>query len=78
VALLPDGSLLEGKQKPFTICGPTCDSVDMLPVQVELPDTVDEGDYVIFGWMGAYSNALLTTFNGLGALDYATVDTLSV
>jgi ornithine decarboxylase len=77
LALSADGSSLEGKQKPFTICGPTCDSVDMLPVQVELPDTVEEGDYVIFGWMGAYSNALLTTFNGLGALDYATVDKLS-
>lgn len=77
-AFSPEGVKLEGAARAFTICGPTCDSVDMLPVPVELPDTVEEGDYVVFGWMGAYSNALLTSFNGLGALDYATVDRLSV
>jgi len=43
-----------------------------------LPDAIDEGDYVVFGWMGAYSNALRTDFNGLGQLSYATVDAFPV
>lgn len=77
IALSGDGVPLDGPGRLFTVCGPTCDSVDMLPVHVELPEAIDEGDYVVFGWMGAYSNALLTTFNGLGALDYATVDRLA-
>ncbi len=73
-----DGSRLDGAGCAFTVFGPTCDSLDVLPERVELPDTIDEGDYVVFGWMGAYSNALRTDFNGLGQLNYATVDEFPV
>lgn len=73
-----DGSRLTGACRGFTIFGPTCDSLDTLPTSIELPDTIDEGDYVVFGWMGAYSNALRTDFNGLGQLNYATVDAFPV
>ena len=78
VAYGASGSRLDGSVRPFTIFGPTCDSLDVLPTRIELPDSIDEGDYVLFGWMGAYSNALRTDFNGLGHLDYATVDALPV
>jgi len=74
VAYKGDGSRLVGSDRLFTVFGPTCDSLDILPSRVELPDTLDEGDYVVFGWMGAYSNALRTDFNGLGQLSFATVD----
>lgn len=73
-----DGSRLDGDGRLFTVFGPTCDSLDILPARVELPDTLDEGDYVVFGWMGAYSNALRTDFNGLGQLSYVTVDAFPV
>lgn len=73
-----DGSRLDGSGRLFTVFGPTCDSLDVLPTRVELPDTLDEGDYVVFGWMGAYSNALRTDFNGLGQLNYAVVDAFPV
>ena len=77
-AYKPDGSRFDGAGRAFTIFGPTCDSLDVLPVTIELPDSIDEGDYVVFGWMGAYSNALRTDFNGLGQLSYATVDAFPV
>jgi len=73
-AFTSDGSRLEGADRAFTVFGPTCDSLDTLPSRIELPDTIDEGDYVVFGWMGAYSNALRTDFNGLGQLSFVTVD----
>ncbi len=69
-----DGSRLEGGGRLFTVFGPTCDSLDVLPASIQLPEAIDEGDYVVFGWMGAYSNALRTDFNGLGQLSYVTVD----
>ena len=73
-----NGHRLDGDRRLFTVFGPTCDSLDVLPTKVELPDALDEGDYVVFGWMGAYSNALRTDFNGLGQLNYATVDAFPV
>lgn len=48
----------------FTIFGPTCDSVDVLPVSVRLPVDIAEGDWIEFAHMGAYSNAIATKFNG--------------
>lgn len=52
-------------EMPFTIFGPTCDSLDKLPVQVPLPADVEEGDWIEIGTMGAYSNSTRTAFNGL-------------
>lgn len=50
--------------KPFTIFGPTCDSYDVLPQIFELPESIQEDDYIEFGLMGAYSQASTTDFNG--------------
>jgi ornithine decarboxylase len=48
----------------FTIYGPTCDSVDVLPITFSLPEDVAEGDWVEVRMIGAYSNAIASKFNG--------------
>jgi ornithine decarboxylase len=48
----------------FTVYGPTCDSYDVFPVPVALPEAIATGDYIEFGMMGAYSFAMRTAFNG--------------
>ena len=50
----------------YTVFGPTCDSLDVLPDAIELPNNIKEGDFVIFEAMGAYSTAIATRFNGYG------------
>jgi len=48
----------------FTLNGPTCDSLDVLPSPFALPNDVREGDWIEIDRVGAYSNALATRFNG--------------
>jgi len=52
------------KVMPFKVCGATCDSVDILSRPFYLPETVDTGDWIEIGHIGAYSLALRTRFNG--------------
>ncbi len=52
------------KMLDFTVNGPTCDSVDVLPSPFRLPEDVREGDWIEIGQIGAYSSALRTHFNG--------------
>jgi len=59
-----DGKRLEGRLRPFTIFGPTCDSADELPGKVELPEDIQPGDHLEFGGIGAYSLSGRTDFNG--------------
>jgi len=49
---------------PFRVCGATCDSVDILSRPFWLPETIDTGDWIEIGHIGAYSMALRTRFNG--------------
>jgi ornithine decarboxylase len=49
---------------PFKVCGATCDSVDILTRPFWLPETVDTGDWIEIGHIGAYSLSLRTHFNG--------------
>ncbi len=49
---------------PFRVCGATCDSVDILSRPFYLPETVDTGDWIEIGHIGAYSLGLRTHFNG--------------
>ncbi len=49
---------------PFRVCGATCDSVDILSRPFWLPETVDTGDWIEIGHIGAYSLSLRTRFNG--------------
>jgi len=55
---------LTGEKRPFRAYGPTCDSADVLPRPVMLPDSVRAGDYVVFGAMGAYTVSSRSAFNG--------------
>ena len=48
----------------FSIYGPTCDSLDVLPKPMTLPDDIREGDWIEISSVGAYSNAVRTQFNG--------------
>ncbi len=55
---------LTGAVRPFRVYGPTCDSADVLPRPVPLPNTVATGDYVLFAAMGAYTVSSRSSFNG--------------
>merc|ERR1712137_435362 len=46
-----------------TLFGPTCDSIDMVCSDVELPE-LEIGDHVYFFNMGAYTSAAASHFNG--------------
>ncbi|XP_004679469.1 PREDICTED: antizyme inhibitor 2-like [Condylura cristata] len=49
---------------PCTLYGPTCDALDMIFLEeVQLPQ-LDEGDWLIFPSMDAYTSAMSSTFNG--------------
>ncbi len=67
------GVLRAGEAVPRIVFGPTCDSVDRLPGDLALPGDMEEGDYVVFHGLGAYSMATNTRFNGFGDLTIATV-----
>jgi ornithine decarboxylase len=57
---LPEKSTL----REFDFYGPTCDSMDYMKGPFILPSTVEEGDYIEVGQMGAYSSVLSSGFNG--------------
>lgn len=69
--LTPAGLERSGAPRSYTVFGPTCDSFDVVPVQFTLPATISEGDWLDISMMGAYSNVLITDFNGLGKHEYA-------
>lgn len=55
---------LAGATRALQLFGPTCDSGDVMPGQVELPADIDVGDHIEFGSIGAYSLSGRTDFNG--------------
>jgi ornithine decarboxylase len=55
---------LSGSGRPFRVYGPTCDTLDVLPRPLMLPESIAPGDFIVFGSMGAYTIAVRTTFNG--------------
>lgn len=59
----PDGTA-SATARTYELAGPTCDSLDVLPDAVTLPDDAREGDWIVIDMLGAYSNALVTGFNG--------------
>lgn len=73
VRLLRPGAVMARDTASFTLYGPTCDSLDVLPGHFELPADVREGDWLEIGQIGAYSNALATRFNGFHPETYVTV-----
>jgi ornithine decarboxylase len=59
-----NGELLGGNTQVIRVFGPTCDSGDELPAELELPTDIDVGDHIEFGSIGAYSLSGRTDFNG--------------
>ncbi len=57
----------------FTVYGPTCDGLDVLPWPFELPADVGPVDWIEVGMLGAYASALRTDFNGFMPDTYVTV-----
>jgi ornithine decarboxylase len=55
---------LAGEKRPFRAYGPTCDSADVLPRPVILPNSIGNGDYILFDAMGAYTVSSRSPFNG--------------
>jgi ornithine decarboxylase len=52
---------------PFSLWGPTCDTIDFMKGPFVLPSSIKEGDYIEIGNTGAYGRALAGRFNGYGA-----------
>jgi ornithine decarboxylase len=69
-----DGEERTGTLRSFRTFGPTCDSFDASPAPFEVPISTREGDWLYLESMGAYSAPLITNFNGLGAHDFAILD----
>jgi ornithine decarboxylase len=67
------GRSLPGEPAPYRIFGPTCDPVDRMQREVNLPAGLREGDYIEFGLLGAYGSATSTSFNGFRSCDYRDV-----
>ena len=57
----------------FSLSGPTCDSLDILPYRTPLPADIEEGDWIEIDCLGAYSNANATRFNGFYPETWITV-----
>jgi ornithine decarboxylase len=53
-----------GNSVPWSIAGPTCDSVDILMQDEMLPKDIQEGDFIYIPNAGAYTTAYASNFNG--------------
>jgi ornithine decarboxylase len=73
VRVFRDGVPLNGETKQFRMFGPTCDSTDVLPGALQLPADIRPGDHLEFGWIGAYSLAGRTSFNGFHSEHIVTI-----
>lgn len=65
-----------GEKITMTLAGPTCDSVDTIYDEIELPINIDYGDIVYFINTGAYTNEYATYFNGIEPVKVYTVKEL--
>ncbi|MBK6617275.1 MAG: type III PLP-dependent enzyme [Nitrosomonas sp.] len=54
----------KGSPVPWSVAGPTCDSVDVLMHEEMLPDDLQENDFIFIPNTGAYTTSYATTFNG--------------
>lgn len=63
-AIYPKYALKQGVTRPSVLAGPTCDSIDVVAENIELPD-LGIGDLIVAPMMGAYTSATATEFNSL-------------
>lgn len=76
--VIRDGRILKTASADFTVYGPTCDPLDVLPGKLRLPADIQEDDVIEFGGIGAYGTATATCFNGYGAFDILVTDSVFV
>jgi len=70
VRVVRDGRWLRGDyDTAFHFYGPTCDSIDAIVRPYQLPASMRADDYIEFGQLGAYGDAMRTNFNGFGERD---------
>lgn len=60
--------------REFTVFGPTCDSNDRLAFAYALPARLQEGDWIEFKQVGAYSESVRCAFNGFSVDHIVTVE----
>jgi ornithine decarboxylase len=53
-----------GPSVPWSVAGPTCDSVDVLMHDEMLPENLQEDDFIIIPNAGAYTTSYASNFNG--------------
>jgi len=53
-----------GPDVPWTVGGPTCDSVDVVMRDEPMPSDLQEGDFIYIANAGAYTTAYASQFNG--------------
>lgn len=53
----------DGPRRRWTVAGPSCDSVDVISEEVDLPE-LEIGDHVYISSAGAYTTAYASEFNG--------------
>jgi ornithine decarboxylase len=61
-AKYPVEALRDGERYPSVLAGPTCDSIDVIDDNIQLPE-LDVGDLIVGRMMGAYTWASATDFN---------------
>jgi ornithine decarboxylase len=66
-----------GEPLLFSLYGPTCDSLDALGDAVWLDRNTTTDDWVVFDHMGAYSNALVTEFNGFQSNYFVAIEEMA-
>jgi ornithine decarboxylase len=52
------------KRIKSVIFGPTCDALDTIIEEIELPESIQIGDFIYFENMGAYTLPVASPFNG--------------
>jgi ornithine decarboxylase len=52
----------------FVVAGPTCDSLDVIGMDIKLPSGIKPGDHVLSYHAGAYSISVKSNFNGMGQI----------
>jgi ornithine decarboxylase len=72
--VIRDGVVHGGPRQRFIAYGPTCDPLDRIPGELELPADITEDDFIEFSTVGAYCAATATRFNGYGSSATAIVE----
>lgn len=62
-----------GSPVPWSIAGPTCDSVDVLMHDEMLPEDIQEDDFIFIPNAGAYTTSYASNFNGFPLPDVVVV-----